>query len=401
MKDSCIREINIEDFASSLVQKNGGRRTPLSGTLEPTFRCNNRCVHCYVNKDIDDNKERERELAYTEITRILDDLAEAGCLSLLLTGGEPLVREDFADIYLYAKKKGFLITVFTNGTLITPRVADLFKEFPPRSIEITVYGATERTYENVTRSPGSYSRCMKGIDLLLGRNLPLKLKTVITTLNSHEFADIKRFVEELGLEFRFDALINGRIDGSRDMAPLRIPPREVVQLDLSDPARGPEFVRLYQRTREMEVNPKRLFRCGAGMNSFHIDPYGHLMICNMVRTPWYDLGQGSFGEGWNEFLPRLRQKRFVGESKCQHCRLISFCDQCPGWSQLEHGDLETPVEYLCRVTHLRAEAYGIGRAASTVEGQDLIGFSDSHWLLSGSNRLSEPGFFAPPWRSSE
>ncbi|NIQ37561.1 MAG: radical SAM protein, partial [Proteobacteria bacterium] len=245
MKDSSIPEVNIEDFAPKLVQKSGAKRTAFSGTFEPTFRCNNRCVHCYVNKPQDDDQEKGRELTYPEICRIFDEIAEQGCLRLLLTGGDPLVREDFEDIYRYAKKKGFLITLFTNGTLITPSLADFLKEFPPRFIEITLYGATEGTYERVTRSPGSYGKCLEGIELLVQRNLPLKLKTVAMTLNRHEFMRIKRFVENLGLDFRFDALINQRIDGCRDLTELRIAPREVMDLDLTDPKRRSGFVECY------------------------------------------------------------------------------------------------------------------------------------------------------------
>jgi radical SAM protein with 4Fe4S-binding SPASM domain len=361
MGNSRIPEIDIASYSQRLLDNQGAKRIPLSGTLELTFRCNNRCVHCYVNQRIDDTGEKEKELRNAEICHLLDDLAEQGCLSLLLTGGEPLVREDFRDIYLYAKKKGLLITLFTNGTLITPSLADFLKEFPPRSIEISLYGITERTYERVTRSPGSYKTCRNGIDLLMERNLPLTLKTVVLPVNRHEFLGIKAFVEGLGLAFRFDALINGRVDGRRSVAKLRIPPHEVVELDMTDPRRGFEFVRLYERTSGIKQDPDLLFRCGAGVNSFHIDPYGRLMLCIIGRNPSYDLRRGSFREGWHVFLPRIREQKLKRKNKCADCDLRFICDQCPGWSQLEYGDQEMPSEYLCKVAHLRAEAFGIGK----------------------------------------
>jgi radical SAM protein with 4Fe4S-binding SPASM domain len=361
MTGACISEIGIEDYSRRLMGSDGRRRVPLSGTLELTFRCNNRCAHCYVNKGIDDRGERQRELTTAEICHILDDIAEEGCLWLLLTGGEPLVREDFKDIYLHAKNKGFLITLFTNGTLIDPALADLLREFPPRSIEVTLYGATEETYERVTRSPGSYRSCVQGIRLLLERDLPLKPKSVILTLNRHEFWAMKKFVEELGLEFRFDALINGRVDRARDVTTLRIPPHEVVELDKSDPRRGPEFVRLYERAAGIELPPDLLYRCGVGLRNFYVDPYGNLVPCTLARSPRYDLRRGNFKEGWRDFLPAVREQRFQRENPCRGCDLIGICDQCPGWSQLESGDPEIPVDYLCQVAHLRAEAFGIGR----------------------------------------
>ena len=108
---------------------------------------------------------------------------DEGCRWLLLTGGEPFLRPDFLDIYTNANKKGLLLTLFTNGTLLTPRSADLLAERRPFAIEITLYGATQQTYERITGIPGSYARCRRGIDLLLERNLPLKLKTMVMTLN--------------------------------------------------------------------------------------------------------------------------------------------------------------------------------------------------------------------------
>lgn len=353
----CIPDLAIDDYIPRL--KSQGERVPLAGTLELTHRCNNACVHCYINQPSGDCAEKQNELKYADITRILDETADMGCLWLLLTGGEPLLRKDFGDIYLYAKQKGFLITLFTNGTLITPYLADLLKEFPPISVEISIYGATKTTYEAVTRAPGSYRNCMKGIELLLDQHIPLKLKTVITTVNRHEFIQMKAFVQGLGLEFRFDALINARFDRSRDVTQFRIPPEDVVRCDLTDPKRKPGFLSHYEKTYAADIEREFIFRCGAGVNSFLIDPHGKLGPCTMARSPAYDLKSGSFASGWDEFLPELRKQRFNKGNMCKDCSIASICEQCPGWAFLEHGDPQARVEYLCRVTHLRAKAFGI------------------------------------------
>jgi radical SAM protein with 4Fe4S-binding SPASM domain len=200
---------------------------------------------------------------------------------------------------------------------------------------------------------------MNGINLLFERNVPLKLKTVVITLNRHEFIGIRRFAENLGLDFRFDAMMNERIDKRGEVARLRIPPSEVVELDLNDPRRASEYASLYERASKMTLDPEMLFSCGAGKNSFHIGAYGQLIACMMARDPSYDLRTGSFKEGWRSFLPRVRGQKVTKQNKCKDCGLTSICDQCPGWSQLEWGDQETPVEYLCQVAHLRAEAFGI------------------------------------------
>src|SRR6266851_5472269 len=165
-------------FSESLHSRLAGRRLPLSGTIEVTRRCPLTCLHCYNNLPTTDGEAVRRELDYEEHCRLLDQLADAGCLWLLYTGGEILARRDFLNIYTYAKKKGFLITLFTNGTMITERIADYLEEWPPFAIEITLYGRTKETYEALTGIPGSFDRCMRGIRILLDRRLPLALKTV-------------------------------------------------------------------------------------------------------------------------------------------------------------------------------------------------------------------------------
>jgi radical SAM protein with 4Fe4S-binding SPASM domain len=355
MVNTCIPEVGIEDYAQRLLFDKAKGRVPLVGALELTFRCNNRCMHCYVNKAANDRGERRRELRFSQIRHILDAIAEEGCLWLLFTGGEPLIRGDFPDIYSYAKRKGFLITLFTNGTLIDRTVADFLAEWPPRSIEISLYGMSEAVFEGVTGVRGSYAKCMEGIELLIERNLPVTLKAMILTLNRHELDDMKAFARNLGLQFRYDSLLNLRIDGGRNPAKLRLSPRKVVQLDADDEERRMELVELSERSEKVTMNSEFLFTCGAGVNSFHIDPYGFLHICGLVRNPRYDLISGSFRDAWHTFLPEIRAQRLKGNYPCSHCNLHALCGQCPGWSQLEHGDMEKPVEYLCKIGHLRGE----------------------------------------------
>jgi MoaA/NifB/PqqE/SkfB family radical SAM enzyme len=191
-----METLNYEDFSLGLHQRVVAQRIPLIGTIEVTRRCPLTCAHCYNNLPMADQGARRSELTYDEHCRILDEITEAGCLWLLYTGGAILARKDFLDIYTYAKQKGLIITLFTNGTLITPRVADYLVQWRPFSVEITLYGRTKETYERLTGIPGSYQRCLQGIRLLMERSLPVKLKTVAVTSNKHEIWDMKRFVEE-------------------------------------------------------------------------------------------------------------------------------------------------------------------------------------------------------------
>ena len=156
------------DFSSRVHNRSVARRVPVNGTIEVTRRCPLRCLHCYNNLPVGDREARSNELTYEEHCRILDEISEAGCLWLLYTGGEIFARDDFLEIYTYAKKKGLIITLFTNGTLIDEHVADTLAEWRPFSIEISIYGRTKETFERITGVPGSYERCMRGIHLLCG-----------------------------------------------------------------------------------------------------------------------------------------------------------------------------------------------------------------------------------------
>ncbi|MEE9523617.1 MAG: radical SAM protein, partial [Thermodesulfovibrionales bacterium] len=120
-----MKEVKYQDVSSRIHHKavTGNKRVPVNATLELTYRCNNRCVHCYCNLPTGDKIARESELSLEEIEKIFDELKEMGCLWLLITGGEPLLRDDFSQVYLAAKSRGFLVTVFTNGILVDDEVA--------------------------------------------------------------------------------------------------------------------------------------------------------------------------------------------------------------------------------------------------------------------------------------
>lgn len=355
--------LRYSDFSFGLHQKVNGRRASISGAIELTKRCPLKCVHCYNNLPLGDQEALLNELTYDEHCRILDEITEAGCLWLLYTGGEIFARKDFLDIYTYAKKKGLLITLFTNGILITPEIADYLAEWRPFSIEITFYGRTKETYEKVTGVKGSYERCMRGIHLLMERGLPLNLKTMAITINKHELWEMKRFAEEeLGLGFRFDAMINPRIDHSQSPLAVRLSPQDVVALDLQDPKRMTEWGSFCERFHGPVHFPEygvELYQCGGGINSFAIDPYGMLRICVLSNGAAYDLRRGSFREGWEGFIFNLRQKKITRHTKCVNCDMKAMCGMCPANGELENSDAEEPVDFLCQVAHLRAKAIGI------------------------------------------
>jgi radical SAM protein with 4Fe4S-binding SPASM domain len=357
-----INAISYGEFSQKFHNSFKGRRAPLQVTLEVTRRCPLECRHCYNNLAMSDLNARKAELTKEEYAVLLSDLAEMGAFWLLFTGGEIFARKDFVEIYRFAKEKGFLVTLFTNGILINEKIADFLREIPPFAIEITLYGRTKATYETLTGVPGSFDRCMRGIQLLLDRGLPLKLKTVGTSINKHEVVAMKDFAErELGLEFKFDSQLSPRIDCSRAPLGVRLSPEEVVAIDMHWPKVAGELRTGLQR----EVagpplgNRSSLYQCGGGVQSCAIDPYGQMSICVLSHRQTYDIRSGSVREGWEKFLLETRtQEPKNPPTKCTKCRIRSVCSMCPANGELENGDPESPVDFLCEVAHLRALALG-------------------------------------------
>lgn len=332
------------------------RRIPLGGGIELTERCNMNCVHCFINRPANDHSAKTKEMSTKEFCHLVDDLADRECLWLQITGGEPLLRSDFIEIYLHAKRRGMLVSVFTNATLITERIADVLEEYPPRVVEVSIYGATKDTHERVTRVQGSYEQCMEGINRLRKRHIPLLLKTMAMTINRHEIFEMKDMARRLNVEFRYDPLIQSRYDGGKDPRKVWLTPEEIIEMDLADEERA-ESLRYVCENFLKKYPGDQWLACDAGRYGFFIDPYGHLMPCISLRKTSYDLRKGNFDEGFHKFFGEVLKRRQVKHTICTDCNLRALCYQCPAWSQTEHGDDESPVEYLCEVTKLREKVF--------------------------------------------
>lgn len=343
-----IKNIEYSDFSQKLHETALKSDIPLDGAIALTSHCNLSCRHCYIR----DNSVKD-ELTCKEICRLIDEITDAGCLYLLLTGGEPLLREDFNDIYTYARKKGLIITLFTNGTLMNEDTALLLKKYMPFSVEITLYGATRETYESFTGVKGSYDSCINGIKLLLKHKIPLTLKTMVTTINKHELNDMRKFAGSLGLKFRYGLSILPNISGSMSPYDIRISPDENIHLDFTDKDRSREWSELYAKF-NAPASKELLFNCGAGRNCFNITSTGRLRICDIVPEPDHCLRNNKFIDGYRMFRA-IRTRKIKGSTKCAGCEHLTFCDSCPGISMLEgHKDGERPVSYHCEIAHKRA-----------------------------------------------
>jgi len=347
--------LSTVEYLREFNRKAAQQRIPLSGSIELTHRCNLKCAHCYLGVAAAGGETGKAELSTAQVLSVLDQATEAGCLNLLITGGEPMLRQDFPAIYRHAKQNGLLVTVFTNGTLITDDILDLFSELPPRQVEISLYGATAATYEAVTGAPGSFERCLAGIQSLLDARLHVGLKTILMTLNRHEFFAIQQMAEDMGVRFRFDAAITPCLNGDPAPLQLRVSAEEAVAKEMADKERIKKWCDFFAKHGNV-ASTGILYQCGAGVTAFHIDPYGCLRPCLMVAEPSCDLATSSFASGWQTVIPRLHERKETATSVCTRCDKRALCGYCPAFFAKENGAEDVPSEYLCTMGRLRYEA---------------------------------------------
>ncbi len=366
-------------------RRTAGRRVPISGILELTSRCNLRCVHCYLGPQEEQRGKRDEEMDTARVKAVVDDLAANGCLYLVITGGDPMVRKDFPEIYCHAREQGLIVTVFCDGVLVTGKIVELFREIPPFSVEISLYGATAGTYEAVTRVPGSFPRCLRGIRLLLEGGVAVNLKTVLMSINRHELADMRRMAEDLGVKFRVDSAIfpclgesslgesslgenspgeSSLGENSHQPLDLRVDPQAAVALELEDARQAGNWLDHIAEQRD-QAPSEYLYSCGAGLTNFYVDPFGYVSPCLMTTHYRYSLAERDFGRLWGHELARLREKKPRGGYACGSCEMRAACAGCPAFNYLENGAEDVRSEYVCETTRARWQAL---QADGTVTG---------------------------------
>ena len=343
------------EFIHRFNMKVAGNRIPLSGTLDLTRQCNLKCIHCYLGKDCSRSKNDFHEAGTEKWLEIIDEITDAGCLHLLITGGEPLLKKDFLNIYRHAKMNGLLVTVFSNGTCIDDTIIDTFVDLPPQAIEISLYGATEDTFERITGVKGSFQKCIAGIRRLLDHGINLKLKTILMSINRHEFSDIEHYAQELGVKFRFDAALFPCLNGDQSPLDFRIHPEEAVNKEMSNTERRREWQDFYNKMKDSPVSDS-LYDCGAGLTAFYIDPHAKMHPCLMAAEPEYDLLHGDFKTGWKEVMPKIISRQKSSDHPCINCKKTSLCGYCPAFFRLENGVEEICSDYLCRIGNERFKA---------------------------------------------
>ncbi|MCU1277619.1 MAG: putative Fe-S oxidoreductase [bacterium] len=332
-------------------------RFPVAAGLELTHRCNLACVHCYVNLAANDRDAQTRELTTDEWKRVLDQCADAGVLWLTLTGGEPLLRPDFCELYEYAHGKGFVVTVYTNATLITERHIELWTRCPPRMLEITQYGWSPEIYDKITDAGQQYDRFQRGLKRVRAAGVTVTLKAIALRDSVHELLEIRDFARRENMGFRYDAIISPRIDGGRKPLEQRLTPAQVVAIEGADGERSEAFADYCGNALKQGPKDERKYQCGAGINAITVDPYGKMHVCQLSRRPGWDILRDGLQRGFDEGFAAVRAEKRQDTSGCGSCGTINICSNCVGMSELEGRSPDAGDPYFCNVSEARGERF--------------------------------------------
>jgi len=347
-------EINLDEWSEKLFAPLKGRRYPLGASIELTERCNLDCVHCYIKQPASNQAIKAQELSGSDWVGLIDQVTDKGCLFLVITGGEPLLHPDFIKIFKHARERGLLISLFSNATMFSPEIVDTLAAYNLNSLEVTLYGATQETYEKVTGIPGSFNRCLHGIELALEREIPVALKSVLLSINQHELEVMKHLAKDYHLDFRYDGILWPRLDGDQSPMRYKISQEALLNLDHEDQERLESWRITADQFTGNFLRSEYVFTCGAAQRSFHIDARGRLNPCMMVRKPSYDLRKMKFADAW-EKLGEIRNWKRQKGTACETCSVNTLCSQCPGWSLAINEDYETHVPEICEIGKKRAE----------------------------------------------
>lgn len=324
-------------------------RAPFSAGIELLPECNFRCIHCYAASE---RCNGSVSMTTKQIYSIIDTLVDHNCMELYFTGGECLSHKDFFDIYKYVKRKGVLVSVLTNGSLISQKHIDLWLEYPPELVSISLYGATPETYERITRNPKGYQQVMNAISLLQKNSIHFELKIIGMKQNYDDILTMRKFIRDCG---QINSILAWDIrpmnDGDCGPIDCRVSPEESMKIELQDSERKAFLDRLaFDKTRNQKTERQRggyLYPCAAGFQFVFITHDGHMQSCVKAVEPRYDLLNGNFDEGWKYLGEEYVEKKASANFKCLKCDKLRYCGQCSAAFASEMGNPEIPVPFYC------------------------------------------------------
>ena len=341
------------EFSRMAYERSVQQGRIIKAQLELTYRCNLHCRHCYT--DPYNGKEFfPRELTVTEIHRLLGEMHVAGVMWLNLTGGDIFMHPDFFEIYEAANRQGFLLQLYTNGTLFTRAIIERLKAMPPFTIDISCHSVNEERFDWFTQVPGSYRAFMRGMTLLRESGLPFTLKTKLMDWNKDEIDDIRAFTESFGQRFGYTTSLSPRLNGDCTSLAYRIDPQDLKRLEHTDVLREAEDLCAAQEE-IAKPDSDHLYRCGCGTNSIHINAWGELGTCTLQYEHRISLRTHSLQDAIARVFGAVRSMRYQSDTPCRSCDIHLFCEKKPTDARWEQGDAEAPIPYDCDIALIRAE----------------------------------------------
>ena len=332
---------------------------PISVHLDLTYRCNERCVHCYLNHD------DHGEMTSAEIKGLLGQLAGAGVFFLTLSGGEVLMRRDFFDILAEARRLLFNVKVKTNGVMIGHEQARQMRELGVEQIQISVYSHRAEVHDAITKLPGSLKRTIAAIRFLKSQGSKVTIANVLMSGNLADNAGVIQLAKELGVAYTVDPTITPKIDGDRSILNLRIDGSELHGV-FRDPRLVGDVDQFCAVPPEPDADVMEGLPCSAGHTACYISPYGDVYPCVQFPLPCGNVRQQNFLDIWHDSkqLKEVRSIRAKDLTVCSSCAHVGTCTRCPGLAFME-GSMRGPSTADCEKSFQRT---GIP-SANMIRGQ--------------------------------
>ncbi len=340
-------------FINKLFMKADFGKIPLAGTFELTSRCTLDCKMCYIHKGICNKEAQSQEKPTEWWLNLAEECKKRGTLNLLLTGGEPLVRSDFKEIYLKLREMGFLLSINTNATLIDDEYIEFFRVYPPQKINITLYGCSERTYEELCGNGKAYEKVKKAIEGLKNNGVNIRLNYTVTPLNKDDLSKARDYANALGVEMKTVTYIFEPVRASGQA--FRLSPEEAAEVDFENKLQSltaEKLVEMFEMQKKGQESRKRDFltdecegiSCRAGLSSFWVTFDGKMTPCGMMSQPSVEITD--FNTAW-EFMKQAREEIKMPR-ECKDCEYRKNCDICAAVSLAETGDFSKIPEYACK-----------------------------------------------------
>lgn len=335
---------------------------PLSVHFDVTYRCNERCVHCYLDH------EDYGELETAEIKNILSQLAASGTLMLTFSGGEIFLRQDFFELLEFAKGLHFDIALKSNALMITKARAARLRSLGIRQVQVSVYSADADLHDAITKVRGSFARSLQAIQFLKAQGLRVKIACPLMTQNLSGLEQLRRLADELGVSYVIDMTITPKLDGDTSVLAMRNSAEDLMGVMQDPTLQGNPALGGDSETAigsavssGMESDAYDGIPCSAGHNTCYISPYGDVYPCVQMPMAAGNLRKERFEEIWRR-SPQFERVRAIRDSDlpvCAKCSIRQYCERCPGLAQMEGGDLLGAYERACELAEVKARVAGV------------------------------------------